>query len=97
MSRWTPGDTAVWRALRAEVRREEPCCWRCGGEWDPDAPARTWWSFSVDHVLPASTHPHLALVRDNLRAAHYGCNSARGAAEAAAVPSSKPMTPSAVW
>jgi hypothetical protein len=40
-------------------------------------------AFSVDHVLPAATHPEHKYDRDNLRAAHYGCNRARANGPAA--------------
>lgn len=78
MSRGSWDDNAASRALTAQVRREEPICWLCGKAWDPQAESRSPWSFSVDHILPQSTHPHLRYVRSNLRAAHYRCNTRRG-------------------
>lgn len=35
-------------------------------------------SFSVEHILPWSTHPHLREDPSNLDAAHYSCNSSKG-------------------
>ncbi|QDG88854.1 HNH endonuclease [Pseudarthrobacter sp. NIBRBAC000502770] len=35
-------------------------------------------SFSVDHIKPRSTHPHLAEEPTNLRSTHLRCNKARG-------------------
>lgn len=66
---------SLWLALSRQVRREEFVCWICDKPIDFDAPARTRWSFSVDHVKPKSKHPELRYTRTNLRAAHYGCNS----------------------
>lgn len=73
--RWRTGHT--WRKLSDQVRKEESNCWLCGVMIDMHAAPRTRWSFSVDHVVPASIDPSLALVRGNLRAAHYGCNARR--------------------
>jgi 5-methylcytosine-specific restriction endonuclease McrA len=64
--------------LGAIVRAEETTCWRCGHPIDKRLPPRHRESFSVDHIIPISINPGLAYVRSNLRAAHYGCNSARG-------------------
>jgi 5-methylcytosine-specific restriction endonuclease McrA len=68
---------AAWVALVRQVRREEDTCWLCRRPIDPDAAPKTRWAFSVDHVVPLSRGGH-PLHRDNARAAHYGCNSARG-------------------
>ncbi|MBT2566613.1 HNH endonuclease [Arthrobacter sp. ISL-85] len=35
-------------------------------------------SFSVDHIKPRSTHPHLAEEPTNLSSTHLRCNKARG-------------------
>lgn len=72
---WRSG--RVWRALQRQVYAEESICWLCHTPVDFHAKPRTRWSKSVDHVKPVTTHPHLALVRSNLRLAHYGCNSRR--------------------
>lgn len=67
-----------WKRLRANLKRERrPCCLCLKPidytlEW-PDPR-----SFSVEHVKPRSTHPHLAEDPTNLDAAHLGCNSRRG-------------------
>lgn len=55
-------------------------CVRCHLPIDPPGtwPARHPKSPSVDHKIPLSKAPHLAENLDNLRAMHYGCNSARG-------------------
>lgn len=60
----TPGDPRTgrrWMAIAAHIiSRDEGICWRCG---HPGAD-------TCGHVLPWSTHPHLALDPDNLRAEH---------------------------
>lgn len=70
--------TRTFRRLRANLRRQGRPCSIChqpidyGARWpDPE-------SFTVEHVKPLSTHPHLAEDPGNLDAAHLGCNSARG-------------------
>ena len=78
---------AAWRAVSARVLRDASVCWLCGLALDFDAPARSRWSPSVDHVLSLhamrnfdeATQRRMALDPANLRAAHYGCNSRRGA------------------
>jgi 5-methylcytosine-specific restriction endonuclease McrA len=68
----TNGSTRAWRTLRAQVIAEEPLC-RIRGE------GCTRISDSVDHILPLSTHPHLRMVRANLRGSCQHCNYKRGA------------------
>lgn len=67
-----------WRELRKWVKRTQRVCHLCGEPMDlaikwPDPR-----SFSVDHVVPISQAPELALSRANVRAAHLGCNSSKG-------------------
>ena len=68
----------AWAALCRQVYAEESVCWLCLQPVDFTAPPRTKWSRSVDHVKAVTTHPHLVLVRANLRLAHYSCNSRKG-------------------
>jgi 5-methylcytosine-specific restriction endonuclease McrA len=68
-----------WKRVRKIVLRTATHCAFCHRRLDFDAPPRSRWSPSVDHVTP------LALGGDpfavsNLRAAHYGCNTSSGAA-----------------
>lgn len=73
---------AVWRRLQADVYATEHVCWRCGHEVDMTlrhTDPRNRMAPSVDHVIPRKYRPDLALVRTNLRLAHYGCNSSRQA------------------
>jgi hypothetical protein len=74
-----------WRKARARVLAGAQVCAICGGWLDRDAPPRSRWAPSVDHVLPVSrtrgldpeTRQRLALDPAGLRAVHYGCNSRR--------------------
>jgi 5-methylcytosine-specific restriction endonuclease McrA len=68
-------DSAAWRRLRAQVLAEERTCWLCGHEIDFDAPPRSRYSPSVDHIIPMAKGGDST--REQLRAAHYGCNAAK--------------------
>jgi 5-methylcytosine-specific restriction endonuclease McrA len=60
-------------------------CAICGRPLDPEAPARSRWASSVDHIAPlkamrgldAAEQRQLALDPANLRAVHVGCNTRR--------------------
>ena len=67
----------VWERLCKQVYQEESICWICLRPVDVTLRGKSRLARSVDHVLSVKTHPHLALVRSNLRLAHYGCNSAK--------------------
>jgi 5-methylcytosine-specific restriction endonuclease McrA len=77
---------AYWRA-RAKVLAAATHCYLCGLELDFDAPPRSRWSPSVDHVVTLKqlrqfdpeTRRKMATDPANMRPAHYGCNSRRGA------------------
>ena len=52
----------AWRALRViALKRDQYRCVKCNEDVSYPGKAR------VDHILPRSTHPHLALVLENLR------------------------------
>ena len=68
--------SAAWKRAAAVVLAEETICHLCGHPIDFDAPARTRYSPSVDHVIPLSKGGDM-LARENLRAAHFGCNSSK--------------------
>jgi hypothetical protein len=79
MTRAHPRQGRRWRtaaaAVRARAARGEPCH-VCGGRIDLTLPARSPWSFSVDHVVElalggAETDP------SNLRPAHLRHNIQR--------------------
>lgn len=72
------------RLIKQQIRQTETHCYRCGqridwtltyrdehGNTNPDAG-------TVEHVLPLSTHPHLAEDMGNLRASHLRCNQSAG-------------------
>lgn len=68
-----------WRKVtRPEIlRRDHYMCMICGRPLDMNAKPGSRWAPSVDHIVPVSLggtdHP------ENLRAAHFGCNSSRQA------------------
>lgn len=63
-----PRDSRQWRTLRKRIlERDGYTCMYCG------QPADT-----VDHVLPVSKHPDLAMNQDNLVSACKRCNSRKG-------------------
>lgn len=64
--------------LRAEWSARDLPCWLCGQAIDYSAPANDPEALDVDHVKPRSTHPHLALDRNNCRPSHVRCNRSRG-------------------
>lgn len=71
--------TAEYQRLRALVMDEEPACRWCGSEVDPH----------MDHIVPMSRAPELALERTNVRRLCGDCNTRRGVADslsAAAAP-----------
>jgi 5-methylcytosine-specific restriction endonuclease McrA len=76
VSRHTPR-SAKYRKLCAQVKQEEPICWLCGHQIDPLLRWPDPMSYSTDHIKPTSTHPHLAEVRSNMRAAHLVHNQQR--------------------
>ncbi len=65
------GSTRAWRTLRAKVLREQPTCQIRG-------PGCTRISDTVDHIVPRSIRPELAMTRSNLRGACAHCNYSRG-------------------
>lgn len=82
MSRFSARSPA-WKAKRKEILAYAEICHVCAGFLDFEAPPRSRFSPSVDHILPLSrldeeTRRALLLDDSNLRAVHYGCNSSRG-------------------
>ena len=83
---------AAWNRARKEVLEWATVCHICGGPLDFEAPPRSRWSPSADHLVPikftrqmdAEAQRVYALDPAYLRPAHYGCNSARGTRSAKA-------------
>lgn len=77
---------AAWERARTAVLAESDVCAICGHPIDREAPARSRWAPSVDHILSLKSmrgltdaeQRQLALDPGNLRATHYGCNARRG-------------------
>jgi 5-methylcytosine-specific restriction endonuclease McrA len=75
-----------YRLVRARVLADAEACTLCGGTLDFDAPPRSRYAPSVDHIFPVhhtrqmEPEERLRLLTDpdNLRPVHYGCNSRRG-------------------
>ena len=76
----------AWANTQRRTLKGATTCHLCGYELDFDAPPRTRWSPSVDHIVPLSllrgydrmTQERMAVAPSNLRPAHYGCNARRG-------------------
>lgn len=62
----------IWRRI---CERDGWACWICGGPIDADLPLRHRRSGTADHVIPLIDGGDDS--DDNLRAAHYSCNSHR--------------------
>jgi 5-methylcytosine-specific restriction endonuclease McrA len=56
-----------YRRVREQVLAEDDTCWICGKEG----------ADTIDHLLPISKGGSL-LDKNNLKPAHFSCNSARG-------------------
>ena len=54
----------AWRSLRDQVLSEEPLCRNCRGLGP----------FQVDHIIPLTVAPRLALTRSNLQALCEPCH-----------------------
>ena len=67
------------RALAFLLSRQSGCCWLCHKQIDSKLRYPDPMSPSLDHVN-TTRGPGFNAV-DNLRAAHFGCNSSRGARE----------------
>ena len=80
------GRDYAYRQVRDRILAGAQSCAICGGPLDWDAPPRSRWSPSVDHLLPVSrtrdldesTRQRLALDPAGLVPCHYGCNAKRG-------------------
>jgi 5-methylcytosine-specific restriction endonuclease McrA len=68
---------AQWRALLDELVPPGSICHLCKKKIRFDVPPRHPMSRSLDHVRPLSKGGH-PTARENLKPAHFGCNSGRG-------------------
>ena len=57
-------------------------CWLCEQPIDYHAPHGTTNAFELDHFYPRADYPELTWEETNFRAAHCGCNRARGKRDA---------------
>lgn len=53
-------------------------CWICAQPIDLDLDPNDKWGWTLDHALPLSKYPWLALDKANAREAHRTCNSSKG-------------------
>jgi hypothetical protein len=60
----------------ADLARDDPRCWICGGDVDLGAPPAAAAAATVDHVVPRARGG--TSDRANLRLAHRRCNGRRG-------------------
>lgn len=63
-----------WRTLRMKVLKKYGARCQCCGATAADGVR-----ICVDHIKPRKTHPHLALVEDNLQVLCDPCNQGKGA------------------
>ena len=69
-------DTQEYKRLLDEICFPGSLCWMDGLPIRFDVPPRHPLSRSLDHVVPLS-RGGAPLARENLRAAHFGCNSGK--------------------
>ena len=67
-------------AIRLKSRRLP--CYLCGQKIDYSLPSHHSMAFTVDHIKPRKTHPHLENVESNCVPAHFRCNRNKGDKEA---------------
>ena len=77
---YDPRSTYKWKQLRARICATATHCAICTRPLHHDAPPRTRWSPSLDHILPLQNGGPPYDVA-NLRVVHFGCNSSRGATQ----------------
>lgn len=67
----------AWQKASAQQRALRLPCALCGRPIDYNAPPRTPWAFTADHIIPVSRGGNL-LNPNNIRSAHNHCNTSRG-------------------
>lgn len=82
----TGQDRNTFKVLRENFRlrcmSDRADCWLCFNPIDYRARSGPK-AFELDHAIPVSTAPELAMVESNFRASHSLCNRRRGDAEVA--------------
>lgn len=76
-----PRWTSRWKTIRKLLVANATDCAICGWPLDHQAPPRSRWRPSVDHIVSVAQRPDLAFEPTNLRVVCHGCNSSRGASE----------------
>lgn len=71
--------TRTFERIKAQLRMQRGPCHICAQPIDYSLPPSDPQAFTVDHVLPRSTHPWAAEDPANCRSAHAKCNKSRGA------------------
>lgn len=76
-------DWAAWARLRdrmiAHHRAQGTPCQICGAPIDYEAPGRSRWAPSIDHIHSVAHGGDLLPPDHLLRVVHFGCNARRGA------------------
>ncbi|WP_082043158.1 HNH endonuclease [Rhodococcus sp. MEB064] len=73
-----PSKTYRLIGISEELRQQRRPCWICGQPIDYTLPHNDTEAFTVEHIHPRSTHPHLENDPANCVAAHASCNKRRG-------------------
>jgi len=77
---YDPRWTYRWKQIRTRMCRLATHCALCHRPLMHDAPARTRWSPSLDHVISIQDGGQPFDIA-NLRVVHFGCNGSRGASQ----------------
>lgn len=83
-----------YRARAAALRRKRLPCWICHRPIDYKAPWKHPMSFTADHVTPMA---HGGNLYGELKPAHRGCNSRRGAGRDLPTEKKPPTRTSIQW
>lgn len=84
----------TYRKRAAALKRKRLPCWVCGRPIDYEADWKSPQAFTADHVKPIAHGGHLY---GELRAAHRGCNSRRGAGNDRPADKAPPAVNSRRW
>ena len=75
-----PRWTYQYKVIRRRLFATATTCALCGYLLDRDAPPRSRWAPSIDHIIPIA-EGGLPFEPTNLRVVHYGENASRGATQ----------------